>query len=152
MPVSFSSEITSDHAAILHYVYNKYSDLKGRRDRCDCAPTEEDTRRCFMLPFDREVSLREDLIWRKKFGLWCWQAFIKSSLLSDKDLHKFFIDHLIWKNATVNFEMMKNGLLIREHTPQVLMRVFMQLPDYGLQLASPYESKRTIIDDYEIPK
>lgn len=49
------SEITSDHAAILHYVYNKYSDLKGRRDRCDCAPTEEDTRRCFMLPFDREV-------------------------------------------------------------------------------------------------
>lgn len=48
-------EHSAEQAAILHYVYNKYSDLKGRRDRCDCAPTEEDTRRCFMLPFDRDV-------------------------------------------------------------------------------------------------
>lgn len=51
-------EIQSNDSAVLHYVYNKYSDLKNRRDRCDCAPTEEDTRRCFMLPFDREVFLK----------------------------------------------------------------------------------------------
>jgi len=126
-------EITSDNAAILHYVYNKYSDLKGRRDRCDCAPTEEDTRRCFMLPFDRE-------------------AFIKSSLLSDEELRQFFLEHLIWNNETTNFEMMREGLLIREHTPQILMRLFKKLPDYGLQLASPLESKVTVVDEFIIPE
>lgn len=49
-------EETSDQAAVLHYTYNRFSDLKSRRDRCDCAPTEEDAKRCFILPFDRMVS------------------------------------------------------------------------------------------------
>lgn len=40
---------------MLHYTYNRFSDLKSRRDRCDCAPTEEDAKRCFILPFDRMV-------------------------------------------------------------------------------------------------
>ena len=38
---------------MLHYTYNRFGDLKSRRDRCDCAPTEEDAKRCFILPFDR---------------------------------------------------------------------------------------------------
>ena len=41
---------------MLHYTYNRFDDLKSRRDRCDCAPTEEDAKRCFILPFDRMVS------------------------------------------------------------------------------------------------
>ena len=41
---------------MLHYSYNKFEDLKSRRDRCDCAPTDEDAKRCFILPFDRMVS------------------------------------------------------------------------------------------------
>ncbi len=48
-------EETSDEAAVLHYTYNRFDDLKSRRDRCDCAPTEEDAKRCFILPFDRMV-------------------------------------------------------------------------------------------------
>lgn len=48
-------EETSDQAAVLHYTYNRFEDLKSRRDRCDCAPTEEDAKRCFILPFDRMV-------------------------------------------------------------------------------------------------
>ena len=48
-------EETSDEAAVLHFTYNKFDDLKSRRDRCDCAPTEEDAKRCFILPFDRMV-------------------------------------------------------------------------------------------------
>ena len=40
---------------MLHYTYNRLDDLKSRRDRCDCAPTEEDAKRCFILPFDRMV-------------------------------------------------------------------------------------------------
>jgi len=38
---------------VLHFTYNRFEDLKSRRDRCDCAPTEEDAKRCFILPFDR---------------------------------------------------------------------------------------------------
>lgn len=48
-------EETSDEVAVLHYTYNKFDDLKSRRDRCDCAPTEDDAKRCFILPFDRMV-------------------------------------------------------------------------------------------------
>ena len=40
---------------MLHFTYNRFSDLKSRRDRCDCAPTDEDAKRCFILPFDRMV-------------------------------------------------------------------------------------------------
>lgn len=46
-------EETSEEAAVLHYTYNRFGDLKSRRDRCDCAPTEDDAKRCFILPFDR---------------------------------------------------------------------------------------------------
>ena len=42
---------------MLHYTYNRFEDLKSRRDRCDCAPTEEDAKRCFILPFDRAVCI-----------------------------------------------------------------------------------------------
>jgi len=49
-------EETSDEAAVLHFTYNRFDDLKSRRDRCDCAPTEEDAKRCFILPFDRMVG------------------------------------------------------------------------------------------------
>ena len=48
-------EETSEQAAVLHFTYNRFSDLKSRRDRCDCAPTDEDAKRCFILPFDRMV-------------------------------------------------------------------------------------------------
>ena len=50
-------EETHDEGAVLHYTYNRFSDLKSRRDRCDCAPTEEDAKRCFILPFDRMVNI-----------------------------------------------------------------------------------------------
>ncbi len=42
---------------MLHFTYNRFDDLKSRRDRCDCAPTEEDAKRCFILPFDRMVRV-----------------------------------------------------------------------------------------------
>lgn len=46
-----------EEAAVLHYTYSKFSDLTSRRDRCGCKPTKEDVKRCFMLDFDRSVSL-----------------------------------------------------------------------------------------------
>ena len=50
-------EIKLEEAAVLHYTYAKFSDLTSRRDRCGCKPTKEDVKRCFMLEFDRAVSL-----------------------------------------------------------------------------------------------
>lgn len=51
------SEIKLEEAAVLHYTYTKFSDLTSRRDRCGCKPTKDDVKRCFMLDFDRAVSL-----------------------------------------------------------------------------------------------
>ena len=51
------SFIYLDEAAVLHYTYSRFSDLTSRRDRCGCKPTREDVKRCFMLEFDRAVSL-----------------------------------------------------------------------------------------------
>eukprot|EP00246_Nothoceros_aenigmaticus_P012569 TRINITY_DN3966_c0_g2_i2.p1 TRINITY_DN3966_c0_g2~~TRINITY_DN3966_c0_g2_i2.p1 ORF type:complete len:326 (-),score=53.61 TRINITY_DN3966_c0_g2_i2:599-1576(-) len=49
------NEIKFEEAAVLHYTYAKFSDLTSRRDRCNCKPTKEDVKRCFMLEFDRAV-------------------------------------------------------------------------------------------------
>ena len=56
------SEIKLEEAAVLHYTYAKFSDLTSRRDRCGCKPTKEDVKRCFMLEFDRSVSLVPSVI------------------------------------------------------------------------------------------
>jgi hypothetical protein len=53
----FFSEIKLEEAAILHYTYTKFSDLTSRRDRCGCKPTKDDVKRCFILEFDRLVSV-----------------------------------------------------------------------------------------------
>lgn len=55
--LTFYSEVKFAEAAVLHYTYSKFSDLTSRRDRCGCKPTNEDVKRCFMLEFDRSVSL-----------------------------------------------------------------------------------------------
>lgn len=55
--VLLNSELKLEEAAVLHYTYPKFSDLTSRRDRCGCKPTKEDVKRCFMLEFDRSVSL-----------------------------------------------------------------------------------------------
>lgn len=55
--IILASEIKLEEAAVLHYTYAKFSDLTSRRDRCGCKPTKEDVKRCFMLDFDRSVSI-----------------------------------------------------------------------------------------------
>ena len=45
-------------AAVLHYTYAKFSDVLSRRSRCSCKPNKEDVKRCFMLDFDRAVSVQ----------------------------------------------------------------------------------------------
>ncbi|CAL5218972.1 g727 [Coccomyxa viridis] len=99
-------EETSDEAAVLHFTYNRFDDLKSRRDRCDCAPTEEDAKRCFILPFDR-------------------MAFLAASLKTDAELLKWFRDRLIWNEPETVVDLLKNGLFVRLYEPQVVIRGFM---------------------------
>ena len=54
---TWTREINFEEAAVLHYNYTRLSNLSSRRDWCGCKPTEEDTKRCFMPEFDRDVSL-----------------------------------------------------------------------------------------------
>lgn len=63
------SEIKLEEAAVLHYTYAKFSDLTSRRDRCGCKPTKEDVKRCFMLEFDRSVSLFPFLLYVQFFPI-----------------------------------------------------------------------------------
>ncbi|KAG6480467.1 hypothetical protein ZIOFF_063967 [Zingiber officinale] len=56
------NEIKLEEAAILHYTYAKFSDLTSRRDRCSCKPTKDDVKRCFILDFDRDVSVSISLL------------------------------------------------------------------------------------------
>lgn len=96
-------EWTSDQSAVLHYTYNRYADLKSRRDRCDCQPTEEDASRCFILPFDR-------------------LAFLEASLKSEDELLRFYKERLVWDDSKTVNDLLKSGLFARLYEPQILVR------------------------------
>ena len=96
-------EETSPQSAVLHYTYNRFEDLKSRRDRCDCAPTDEDAKRCFILPFDRA-------------------AFLAASLKSDADLAAWFRERLVWNDPDTVTDLLKAGLFVRIFEPQLFMR------------------------------
>lgn len=98
-PVEWSSE----QSAVLHYTYNRFSDLKSRRDRCDCKPTPQDAEQCFILPFDR-------------------LAFLESSLKDDASLMQFFKSRLVWDDPNEVSTLVHEGLFVRLYAPQILIR------------------------------
>jgi hypothetical protein len=110
-------EWSSEEAAVLHYTYNRFSDLKSRRDRCDCKPTEEDAERCFILPFDR-------------------MAFLEASLKTDEKLMDFFKERLVWEDRETNVKLLTKGLFARLYEPQLMIR--------GLRQAFAEKSSSTI--------
>ena len=97
------NEITSGQSAVLHYTYNRFSDLKSRRDRCDRAPTKEEVDKCFILDFDR-------------------QAFLEASLRTDDELMEFFMDRLVWDNEEEVDDLLTLGLFGRLFEPQLMLR------------------------------
>ncbi|KAL4450650.1 hypothetical protein ABPG77_001006 [Micractinium sp. CCAP 211/92] len=115
--VKTPKEWSSDQAAVLHYTYNRFSDLKSRRDRCDCAPTEEDAKRCFILPFDR-------------------MAFLEASLKNDKELMDWFKQRLVWDDPAVVNDLLKKGLFMRIYEPQLMIRGFMEAEKAGAEAAA----------------
>jgi hypothetical protein len=96
-------EISAGQSAVLHYTYNRFSDLKSRRDRCDCAPMKEEVEKCFILDFDR-------------------LAFMEASLSTDDELMRFFKDRLVWDDKSEVDDLLKKGLFGRLYEPQLLLR------------------------------
>lgn len=111
-------EETSDQSAVLHYTYDRFDDLKSRRDRCDCAPTEDDAKRCFILPFDR-------------------MAFLAASMKTDAELLKWFRERLVWNDPAVVTDLLKSGLFVRLFAPQMFMRGAEAALAAGLGVSGP---------------
>jgi Glycosyl transferase family 2 len=120
-------EWSSEQAAVLHYTYNRFSDLKSRRDRCDCKPTEEDAERCFILPFDR-------------------MAFLEASLKTDDKLMDFFKERLVWEDNESVVKLVRKGLFARLYEPQLMIRGLRQALHGGSTTSNGTVSGSTTVD------
>ncbi|KAK1268553.1 hypothetical protein QJS04_geneDACA017095 [Acorus gramineus] len=97
------NEIKLEEAAVLHYTYTKFSDLTSRRDRCGCKPTKEDVKRCFMLDFDR-------------------QAFIIASTAKEDEMLRWFREHIVWTDKSLNLKLVRKGILTRIYAPMAIVQ------------------------------
>ncbi|KAL4178653.1 hypothetical protein AMTRI_Chr13g83360 [Amborella trichopoda] len=97
------NELKLDEAAVLHYTYTKFSDLTSRRDRCGCKPTKEDVKRCFMLDFDRA-------------------AFIIASTATEEEMLRWYREHIVWTDKTLNMKLLRKGILTRVYAPMVIVQ------------------------------
>ncbi|XP_019704603.1 glycosyltransferase-like KOBITO 1 isoform X1 [Elaeis guineensis] len=97
------NEIKLEEAAILHYTYAKFSDLASRRDRCDCKPTKDDVKRCFMLEFDRE-------------------AFIIASTATEEEMLRWFRERVVWTDKKLILKLLRKGILTRIYTPMAIIQ------------------------------
>lgn len=75
----------------------------SRRDRCECAPTQADVKRCFWLSFDQ-------------------QAFIAAAVKTDEQLREMFNERLVWNDPHVIAQLRMRGLVQRIYAPQVRRR------------------------------
>ncbi|KAJ0099365.1 hypothetical protein Patl1_20424 [Pistacia atlantica] len=115
--VVFDSEIKLDEAAVLHYTYPKFSDLTSRRDRCGCKPTKEDVKRCFMLEFDRA-------------------AFIIASTATEEEMLRWYREHIVWTDKTLNLKLLKKGILTRIYAPMAIIQAMRESGVFSSVIAS----------------
>ncbi|KAL2230452.1 UNVERIFIED_CONTAM: Glycosyltransferase-like KOBITO 1 [Sesamum indicum] len=115
------SEIKLEEAAVLHYTYAKFSDLTSRRDRCDCKPTKEDVKQCFMLEFDRA-------------------AFIIASTATNEGMLNWYREHVVWGDETLKMKLLKKGILTRIHAPKTIIQGLTEFGVFRHIIASAQES------------
>ncbi|CAL9039632.1 glycosyltransferase-like At2g41451 [Musa acuminata AAA Group] len=97
------NEVKLDEAAVLHYTYPKFSDLTSRRDRCNCKPTKEDVKRCFMLEFDRN-------------------AYIIASTATEEEMLRWYNEHVVWNDRRLTLKLLRKGILTRIYAPMVIVQ------------------------------
>ncbi|KAK3248691.1 hypothetical protein CYMTET_41853 [Cymbomonas tetramitiformis] len=101
--VAAPREMKMSEAAVLHYTYNRFSDVVDRKHRCDCKPTDNELKKCFILEFDREA------------------AKAATNIVDDAELHKWYEDRAVWLDKAMVTRFLANGLFTRIYTPQVVM-------------------------------
>ncbi|XP_068645660.1 glycosyltransferase-like KOBITO 1 isoform X2 [Aristolochia californica] len=74
-----------------------------KRDRCGCRPTKEDVKRCFMLEFDRA-------------------AFIIASTATEEEMIRWYREHIVWNDKTLNLKLLKKGILTRIYAPMAIVQ------------------------------
>ncbi len=90
-------------AAVLHFTYSRFEDVRARRGRCNCGSSDEEVALCFILEFDR------------------WVFRKASSELDDDKLRDWYRQHVVWTDATFTRLQLANGLFGRIHTPAMLV-------------------------------
>ncbi|KAL3814770.1 hypothetical protein ACJIZ3_016038 [Penstemon smallii] len=111
------NEMKFEEAAVLHYTYAKFSDLTSRRDRCGCKPTKEDVKRCFMLEFDRA-------------------AFIIASTATEEEMLRWYREHVVWTDRTLNLKLLRKGILTRIYAPMTIIQSLRGSGIFGSIIAS----------------
>ena len=72
-------------AAVLHYTYARFEDVRARRGRCNCGLSDEEVEQCFILEFDR------------------WAFRKASNELDDKKLRDWYRQRVVWTDVRLPF-------------------------------------------------
>ena len=92
-------------AAVLHFTYARFEDVRARRGRCNCGTSDEEIAKCFILDFDR------------------WVFRKASAELDDDKLRDWYRSKVVWTDASYVRGQLANGLFVRLHAPALLVGV-----------------------------
>ena len=92
-------------AAVLHYTYARFEDVRARRGRCNCGLSDEEVEQCFILEFDR------------------WAFRKASNELDDDKLRDWYRSRVVWTDTAFTRSQLANGLFGRIHAPALLVSV-----------------------------
>jgi len=90
-------------AAVLHYTYARFQDVRSRRGRCSCGSSEEEVAKCFILEFDR------------------WVFRKASQEADDAKLRDWYRSRVVWTDRAFIRTQLANGLFDRLHAPALLI-------------------------------
>ncbi|KAJ8435582.1 hypothetical protein Cgig2_021736 [Carnegiea gigantea] len=148
----FKITIKLGEAAVLHYTYAKFSALTSRRDRCNCKPTKEDLKRCFMLEFDRVAFIIASTATEEEMRQW----LNLNSLLAFKDAMIFshsgfacvsqavyvmitssrYREHIVWGDEELKLKLLQRGILTRIYAPMVIIQALRESGVFTSVIAS----------------
>ena len=93
----------ANEAAVLHFTYARFEDVRARRGRCNCGSSDEEVAKCFILEFDR------------------WVFRKASEEADDEKLRAWYRQHVVWTDSTFVRGQLANGLFARLHAPSLLV-------------------------------
>ena len=93
----------ANEAAVLHFTYARFEDVRARRGRCNCGSSDEEVAKCFILEFDR------------------WVFRKASEEKDDTKLRAWYRQHVVWTDAAFARGQLANGLFGRIHAPSLLV-------------------------------